>query len=73
MLVEIIKTSSLTPVIGLKVGTSKKGQLLRLPEVGHHCWIKGLVTDIVTEITQKNENEIAFNTKVSSYILKLNQ
>lgn len=73
MLVEITKTSSVTPVIGLKLNTPFKGQLLRLPEIGHHCWIKGLVTAIVTEVTQHTENEIHFKTKVSEYVLKLNQ
>jgi len=73
MLVEITKTSSVTPVIGLKLNTPFKGQWLRLPEIGHHCWIKGLVTAIVTEVTQHTENEIHFKTKVSEYVLKLNQ
>ena len=73
MLVEIIKTSAIVPVVGLKVNTPFKGQLLRLPEVGHHCWIKGLVTAIVTEITKQTPEEIQFKTKVSEYTLKLNQ
>lgn len=73
MLVEITKTSAVVPVVGLKVNTPFKGQLLRLPEVGHHCWIKGLVTATVTEITKQTPEEIQFKTKVSEYTLKLNQ
>lgn len=73
MLVEIIKTSSVTPVVGLKLNTPLKGQLLRLPEIGHPCCIKGLVTAKVTEITKQTPEEIQFKTKVSEYTLKLNQ
>ena len=73
MLVEITKTSSSLPVIGLKVNKPLKAQLLRMPEIGHHCWVKGLVTAKVTEITKQTEQEVHFKTKVSEYVLKLNQ
>lgn len=73
MIVEITKISSATPVIGLKLNTPLKGQLLRLPEVGHPCCVKGVTTANVTEITKKTSEEIHFKTKISEYILKLNQ
>ena len=73
MLVEITKISSATPVIGLKLNTPLKGQLLRLPEIGHPCCVKGVTTANVTEITKQNENVIVFKTNISEYILKLNQ
>lgn len=74
MFATLKRTKSFTPEPRImSIGESYKAQLIRLPEVGHRCYLKNFATGIVTRIISQTKSKIKFETEFSEFVLIIHQ